>query len=48
MVEEKLFRELVDELKLIREEMQKQKEMLNNISEDIVEELRGIKNEVSH
>ncbi len=38
---------LVAEIRSIKEEMQKQTAMISNISKAIVEELRGIKNEVS-
>lgn len=46
-MDEDLSAELVEEIKKIREEMQKQTAMINSISKAIVEELRGIKNEVS-
>ena len=39
--------ELVEEIRGIREEMQKQTAMFSSITKSIVEELKGIKNEVS-
>ena len=46
-MEDDMASELVEEIKKIREEMQKQTTALTNIGKAIVEELRGIKNEVS-
>jgi hypothetical protein len=46
-MEKNLSMELVEEIKKIREEMQKQTLAFKDIAKAIVEELRGIKNEVS-
>ena len=46
-MEEDLSSEIAEELRNIREEMQKQTKMFSSIAKEIVEELRGIKNEVS-
>jgi hypothetical protein len=46
-MEQDSYEELVEEIRGIKEEMQKQTEMLEKISKAVVEELKGIKNEVS-
>lgn len=46
-MDQNLSSELLEELKSIRKEMQKQTALFTEIAESIVEELRGIKNEVS-
>ena len=46
-MEDVISEELVEEIRSIREEMQKQTEILGEIGSSIIEELRGIKNEVS-
>lgn len=46
-MDESLANELIEEIKNIREEMQKQTALFNQIAKAIVDELRGIKNEVS-
>jgi len=46
-MEKNLSAEIAEELRKIREEMQKQTSMFRDIAKSIIDELRGIKNEVS-